>query len=91
MTRKISKAAALLGRKGGKARTPAKIAAARVNAGKGWPVCDCCHKKAKFVTAYDVWTLCDSCLKQAERDEWAMQPLDAPPHLNALAEERRKP
>jgi len=82
---KLSEAAAVLGRRGGKAKTPAKAKAARQN-GKlgGRPpkvVCDCCHREVKFITAYDVWTLCDKCLKQAERDEWALQPLDAPPHL----------
>jgi hypothetical protein len=89
MRKEVRKYMSKIGRKGGRAKTPAKAAAARVNARKGWPVCDCCHKKAQFVTAYDVWTLCDTCLKEAEKNEWAMQPLDDPPHLNEEAERRR--
>lgn len=51
-------------------------------------ICDCCRKETKTLEQYDVWNLCPSCLKDAEQNEWAMQPLDAPPHLVELADKR---
>lgn len=43
---------------------------------KDLPICDRCHNPSQFITAYDTWMLCDECLKIAQRDEWALQPID---------------
>ena len=69
--KKISEAASLLGRKGGKSKSEAKVAAARRNAKK---ICDCCHKKSEKLEQWDEWFLCAKCRLAANEDEWAMQP-----------------
>lgn len=43
-------------------------------------MCQCCFKRPA-TQQYDVWSLCDACYKEAYDNDWALQPLDAPPHL----------